>query len=129
MGERAAARAWREATQDGAKIPRPANLDAFLGQDTRELLRKGRVRIWNDLTRLDSFFFERRREGYEDFYHLVDLDQLPAVYRPDDGWWARRRALAAIEDWWEKNKDGLYWDFRKRRFGAQAAKTPPDDGS
>ncbi len=117
--ESAAARQWREATQDGASIPRPEVLDRLMNMDPREQLRICRFRIDGDIARMSHLSFESRREGYEDFYHLVDLSSVPGHYRPDLGWWSRRKAISQIEDWWEESRSGLYWDPVKCRFGAK----------
>lgn len=122
--ESAAGKLWREATQDGAAVPRPKDIDELMNQDPREQLRKARFRITNDIAAMGGWSFERRRDGYEDFHHLVDQSQVPGAYRPDLGWWGRGSELAKVEDWWEENGAGLYWDPMKRRFGAKKRPVP-----
>ncbi len=124
VSEGAAGRAWREATQDGAAIPRPKDIDELLNRDPREQLKICRFRITNDISAMGGWSFETRRGGYEDFYHLVSQPEGLSGYRPDLGWWVRGGELDKIEEWWEENGSGLYWDPMKRRFGAKKRPEP-----
>lgn len=119
MSEASAGRKWREATEDGTRIPRPQDLEDFLTRDPRQQLEKAGARISNLITLMGSWRFRQRQVGYEDFYHSVAVPEGLSAYRPDLGWWARGRELSKIEDWWEENRSGVYWDPSKRKFGAK----------
>lgn len=123
--ESSAGRKWREATDGGTRIARPKDLDDFMNRDPRDQLKIARIRIANDIDAMGAWGFDRRRDGYEDFYHLVLAPEGLSAYRPDLGWWARGRELSKIEDWWEENGAGLYWDPMKRKFGAKKRPEPP----
>ncbi len=124
VSEGAAGKEWRERTQDGAAIPRPKDIDELMNRDPREQLKIARIRITNDIAAMGGWSFATRRGGYEDFYHLVVTPEGLSAYRPDLGWWSRGSELGKIEEWWEENSSGLYWDPMKRRFGAKKRPTP-----
>ena len=132
VSESRASRDWRSATQDGTVIKKPESIDKMVNRDQRELIRIAKNRIANDIGQLSGWSFASRREGYEDLYHLVDLAEVPTSYRPDQGWWTRRREIAKIEVWWEEGREGLFWNFQKQRFGVKrkaVAESAPADGN
>lgn len=116
--------AWRERTQDGARIEldkdMQKSLDLLLNMESREKIRSARARISQDIEDMGSFLFDRRRVGYEELLQLVDLPATKSTYRPDRGWWSRRGELAKVEAWWEANRATLFWNARERRFSGRS---------